>query len=267
MSKSLEDRLRGAKVDFAKAAAGLTRHASKMPKEIVAQFDALAAFSADVEGLVEMLQARSAARRLLDGLETRADQNDLVELGAGRAKFHHVRLIGVQAYLGTSWALADRLVAMAGRIVCTPQASFDAVRPAQLVAQFIQNDRKKQTASALYESVRQTFGWPIAVSYALRNHFLHEGGHLGGVDFFDGPTAASGFAASATGWSRVEERAKSYGVSTEHHRVGSWPATPVNDLRVVLDVCEREVDDSLGVLIGSASSMLVTHIGFIVGED
>jgi hypothetical protein len=53
-----------------------------------------------------------------------------------------------------------------------------------------------------------------------------------------------------------------------HHRAGpNWPTTPRDDLRVVLDVCEREADDALGVLVGSACRTLVAHVGCIVGED
>jgi hypothetical protein len=138
----------------------------------------------------------------------------------------------------------------------------------QLVAHFIDKDRKKNTAAALYESVRQTFGWPIGVSYALRNHFLHDGGRVHGVDFFAGPTASSRFSISLDGWAYVEETAKGYGVEHSHHRAGAaWPTTPRDDLRTVLDVCEREMDDALGVLVGSACRTFVAHVGCMMGED
>jgi hypothetical protein len=268
MTKTLEERLRDAKADLGKVNAGLVRHAGKVPTEVGNQFQMIIAFAGDIEHWIGMIHARAASRRLLDGLEGQADADDLVPLGGTRVKYQHVRLIGVQAYLATSWALADRLAGMVGRVLCTPEAGFDVSRPAQLVAQFVQKERKKSTAGALYESVRQTFGWPIAISYALRNHFVHEGGQLAGADFFDGPMAGSRFVISTDGWARVEEKAKSYGVEPSHHRAGpSWPATPRDDLRVVLDVCERETDDALGVLVGSACRSLVAHVGYMIGED
>jgi hypothetical protein len=199
MSKTLEERLRDAKAELGKIDGALLRHTGKVPSEVGDQFRTVTAFAADIEYWIGMLAARSAARLLLTGLEAQADGNDTVPLGAARAKYQHVRLIGVQAYLATKWALADRLVGMVGRVVCTPEAGFDASRPAQLVAQFVQKERKKNTAAALYDSVRQTFGWPIAVSYALRNHFVHDGGQFSGTDVFDGPTAASRFAISVDG--------------------------------------------------------------------
>lgn len=125
----------------------------------------------------------------------------------------------------------------------------------------------KHTAAMPAYSLRATFGWPIGLSYTLRNHFFHDGGALDGTDFFEGPSATSGFKISEDGWDRIEKRARSYGVDATHHRVGAaWPSAPRDDLRQLIDVCERETDDALGILIGSACRALVSHVGFIVGE-
>jgi len=269
MSKPLRDRLKAAKVELVKVKTLLVKHsnAGKLPVDVVAQFNELAAFEKDVEAWLDMLAAREAARQLLTGLEQQVDSADTVPLGQARVKYQHVRLIGVQAYLASKWALADRLVGMVGRIFCTANAAFDVTQPAQLVSEFVNKERKRNTSAALYESIRQTFGWPIGVSYALRNHFVHDGGQLAGVDFFDGPTATSKFAISAEGWKRIEDKATTYGVAQSHHRVGAaWPSTPRDDLRVVLDVCERETDDALGVLVGSACHSIAIHVGYMHDE-
>jgi hypothetical protein len=97
---------------------------------------------------------------------------------------------------------------------------------------------------------------------------FHDGAYAASEHFFDGPTAASRFAISATGWTRLEQKAKTYGVEPSHHRAGAaWPVAPRDDLRAVLDVCEREVDDALGVLVGSACRTFVAHVGCFIGED
>jgi hypothetical protein len=268
MSKTLDERLRYAKAEFAKVDAALGRHPAKLPNEVVEQFRSVTAFASDIDHLLGMLCGRAAARTLLTGLEAEADADDLVQYGSARVPYQHVRLLGVQAYLATKWALADRLTGMTGRVLCTPAAGFDVSRPARLVAHFVQKERKGTTSGTLYESIRQTFGWPIGVSYALRNHFIHDGAQASGFDLFDGPTAAAGFIMSEAGWNRIEEKAKDYGVDVTHHRVGAnWPKTPRDDLRNVLDVCERELDDALGVLVGSACRALVAHVGCMLGED
>jgi len=269
MSKSLEQRLRDAKAVLDKVDGATTRHAGKLAPDVEKQFKTIAAFASDVEHWIGMLAARSAARALLTGLEGHADANDDVPLGAARAKYQHVRLIGVQAYLATKWALADRLVGMAGHVLCVRNSLQDPKNLPQLVSHFIgSKGPESKTAAVAFYSLRQSFGWPIAVSYALRNHFVHDGGQLAGVDFFDGPTARAGFKISPDGWARIEERAKSYGVEPTHHRVGAaWKPSAGDDLRAVLDVCERETDDALGVLVGSACHSIVAHVGFVLGED
>jgi hypothetical protein len=269
MSKTLEDRLLAAKGELAKVEAVLLKHhgTTRIPADVVTQFNELAAFKADVDAWCGMVAARRAARSLLTDLERQVDDDDTVLLGTSRAKYEHVRLIGVQAYLSTQWALADRLVGMVGRIVCTATAGLNAAQPAQLVSSFVNADRKKAPAASFYQSIRETFGWPIALSYALRNHFVHDGGQLEGVNFFAGAASDAQFKISEAGWQRVEDKARSYGVTSSHHRAGAtWPSAPRDDLRAILDACERETDDALGVLVGSACQALAIHVGYMHGE-
>jgi hypothetical protein len=97
MTKPLNERLHDAKVEFAKADAALLRQPGKVPLEVGDHFRAIIALGGDVEQLLDLIQIRSAARRLLDGLENDPDADDLVPLGTQKAKFRHVRMIGVQA--------------------------------------------------------------------------------------------------------------------------------------------------------------------------
>lgn len=269
MSKDLEERLRVAERELAKIQTVLVAYngRGRVSAEVGNQFEELAAFRNDVDAWCGMIAARCAARNLLTDLEKQVDGDDTVLLGTSRAKYEHVRLVGVQAYLSTNWALADRLVGMAGRIVCTATSGLNTAQPAQLVTSFVNADRKKAPAASFYQSIRDTFGWPIALSYALRNHFVHDGGQLAGVNFFAGAASRARFEVSEAGWQRIEDKATSYGVTSNHQRAGAtWPSAPRDDLRAVLDACERETDDALGVLVGSACHALAIHVGYLHGE-
>ncbi len=58
-----------------------------------------------------------------------------------------------------------------------------------------------------------------------------------------------------------------YGVERSFQSVcASWPSTPKDDLRDVLKVCEQEMDNALGVLLGSACNSLRVHVGLMIGE-
>ncbi|MCU0694664.1 MAG: hypothetical protein MUF54_25075, partial [Polyangiaceae bacterium] len=192
-----------------------------------------------------MLAARETARALLNDLEEHADQNDDVPYGSSRAKFQTVRLLGVQAYLAAQWALADRLFGMAGHVLCIRNSLQDPKNAPQLVSHFVGGKGpESKTAAIVFSSLRQSFGWPISISYALRNHFLHDGA---GGDFFEGPTAAAGFTISTQGWTRIEESVRNYNVNGEHSRLGSsWTPSAGDDLRKILDTCAPEIDEALG---------------------
>jgi hypothetical protein len=267
MSKGLEERLRDAKVELDKTQATMGRHPGKLAHEVEGLFRRVIQFSADVEHWIGLLHARAAAVQLLADLEKGADSEDRVVLGSTRVKFQHARLIGVQSYVTTNWALADRVTGLIGRVICPPNAGANPTSPAQLVSHFVQQEKGKIPAAVVSKSVRHAYGWPIAISYAIRNHFVHDGAQFDGADFFEGPTARAGFRISEDGWKRVIERAESYGVEAAHHRAASWPVAPRDDLRAMLAACECEMDDALGVLLGSACGTLSWHVTCLMGED
>lgn len=268
MSPTLRQRLDGAKATLKTVDVALGRKPGALPADVAKAFRSVVGYRADIDHWITMVDARTAAWGLLDGLESKADADDLVPFGDTRAKFVHVRLTGVQGYVATKWALADRITGMVGRVLCTPDAGLNEASPAQLVSHFVQKDKKRMTAGVLCESLRCAFGWPVGVSYAIRNHFVHDGGQMAGSDFFEASTSASAFRISNDGWARIVTTAqKKYVVDSTHHRAeATWPVSPRDDLRAVLRVCERETDDALGVLLGSACNALSSHVGFMLGD-
>ncbi len=266
MSKTLEERLQDAKAALGKVDGAIARHAGKLASDIETEFKEIAAFATDVDHWNQMIAARQTARALLDNLEQHADQNDDVPFGPSRAKFQTVRLLGVQGYLAGQWALADRLLGMAGHVLFSRNSLQNPKNAPQLVSHFVGGKGPEaKTAAIAFYSLRQSFGWSIAISYALRNHFLHDSA---GGNFFAGPTAASAFKVSAAGWARVADRVKEYNVNATHSRLGStWTPSAGDDLRKILDTCAPEIDEALGVLVGSACQIATAHVGFMLGED
>jgi hypothetical protein len=240
-----------------------------MPTSIEGQFRSSLEAAAGIPYWQELVVAREAVRAYLAGLELRVDADDQIEFGGNLIKFSHARLIGVEAYLSLSWSIADRITEMAGRVLCTADGgALNEANAPKLVSHFMRDsDRKSKTAVMVFDSLRQTFGWAIALSYAIRNHFVHDGG-LKSVEFFEGRTSADAFKSSDAGWRPVERKAIGYNVSSNYLRPrAAWPDAPRDDLRVLLNACEREMDDALGVLLASACNALAVHIGFMLGED
>ena len=278
MTKSLDERLEVAKGTLDQANTLLNVNAG-----LVSVGDQLRRSLATVSSIAhwrELLAARNAARELLSGLEDRIEQDDFVIVQFGtprraaqpmRIKYNQARLIAVEAYLSLTWSLADNISAFAGRVLCSSDGgAFNAQQSPKLVSHFVdvKGSLRQSTAGLMFDSIRQTFGWPIGVSYALRNHFIHDGGQRQEVAFFAGSSSTDRFRVLADGWKNVRNRALSYEVVPDNIRKSAnWPATPEDDLRAVLDVCEREVDDALGVLVGSACAAVSTHLMFLTGND
>jgi hypothetical protein len=109
--------------------------------------------------------------------------------------------------------------------------------------------------------------YAMALGTGLREHELValDMGDGAGGDFFDGPTAASAFKVSAPGWRRIEDRVKEYNVNAAHSRLGNARAPSAgDDLRKILDTCAPEIDEALGVLVGSACQIAMAHVGFML---
>ena len=271
MTRSLEERMKDARNILDSIEKALARHPGKLPADVETLVAATVRSRDDIGHWLRLCEARREARNALDGLETQVDSDDCVPVpfGSSRIKFQLARFLGVQSYVATTWALADSITPMAGPIVCTSPANPKRAQPVQLVQHFINNDRaKEKTAELMFRSVRDSFGWPIGISYAIRNHFVHDGAQKFGADFFEGPSAMSGFRISDDGWKHIQDRVRTkYKVDSAHDRnATSWPDPP-DDLRVVLDDCERVLDEALGVILGSVCGLLHAHVGLMLHED
>lgn len=171
--------------------------------------------------------ARQTARNLVENLEQQADQNDDVPYGVTRVKFQTVRLLGVQGYLAAQWAFADRLVGMAGRVLCVRNSLQDPKNAPQFVSYYVRGGKGPESK-----------------------------------------IAAIAFYFSKSGWEHIEDRMREYKVTAIQCRLRNLRKPSAgDDLRNVLDICAREIDEALGVLVGSACQIAKVHVGFMLGED
>lgn len=86
MSKTLQERLGDAQSVLDHVHAALGRHPAGLPQEVETAFRVLVDYRTDIDHWLGMLEARAAARQLLDALETQADADDCVPLGAAPRK-------------------------------------------------------------------------------------------------------------------------------------------------------------------------------------
>lgn len=204
----------------------------------------------ELEECLQLLRAREAAAAYLAGLEAQADASSgEVPYGGGRLPFDVARVLGVQAYLGVTWSIADKVACVS--------AGFFAKNSKPVVRREI-NILKTFMAengvvpACVCHPLRAGFGWPTALAYAARNHFLHDGGGQDGWVFFSGTAPEAGFTISQKGGEYMERRycRQEMGLDDTMTRAPeAWPWHQ-DDFRRLMSVCVREMDVALGIIVG-----------------
>ncbi|MBX7096833.1 MAG: hypothetical protein K1X89_03890, partial [Myxococcaceae bacterium] len=205
MTKSLAERLQETRGALKACERSLATSGDRIPGEAQKGLELLLAFQHEIDDLLEALEARAASLALLEGLETHMDDGSgSVAVLRQPVKFQHLRLISMQAYLGIQWSIADRITEFVGRVLLPKPGPNNKEKerppPIQLLSHFVGGRAEAQSTAGLIPMVRSTFGWPLAISYELRNVFAHSGGQVEGVDLFAGSHHSAAFQVSKDGW-------------------------------------------------------------------
>lgn len=241
---------------------------ARMPEKVSNLLNGSVSTHNRIQGWQDTLQARESAWKVL---ETIPDREVEVQFGTVRLTFPIARLILVSAYLTSYWSLSDQITSWAGQIFCTQEKGCNPRNRAKLTSHFTGGKANNTGAALIIGSIAPIFGWPVAVLYVLRNQFVHEGGHIDGNQIFLGDQPRDGYLLDKGGWSNVKNRAeqKDDGAKSDQHRMVSppWMDEEQPDLIAILRDCEKEMDDALGILVGSASRLLAAQVTFLLGED
>lgn len=262
---ALPDRIEAARAMLTKLVVELDKNPGKLPSKLDGAMRALAQLTAAFDSALDIYNARVAMRSVLRGLDGRVDTSSgLVDYAGVKMPFWQARLLAVQSYVATSWSLADLITGFVSGVYCQGSIIKNRSHPAKLWEHFIKDDAS--TSAALHTLGRECFGLPVAVSYLIRNLFVHDGGLHEGKSIFEGPLPKDRFALTARGWDLIARRAQyEYKVQvTETRAPEPWP-WPASDVRDIFDICEREIDDLLGILLGTACTTLRDQTAFLLG--
>jgi len=179
--------------------------------------------------------------------------------------FAHARLLGFQGYLATTWAISDHVMRSVGALMCTKETARNREKPPQLWSHVFASS---VLSSATGDLLREAYGWPIAVSYATRNHCLHDAGIVESRLFFEGPRASDGFRVSKGGWDFLSAKAQAdANVKPTNTRLSlEWP-WHVDNLLEHLVVCHEELDRALGMLARWAATAAKMQAAVLLDED
>lgn len=271
MAKTFEEKLKIARETIEEVKQGLIKHSGEIHPKVDDVVRRLLDEYFDVDHWSDLYQARTVALKQLEDLESDADIDGRVSWGRmnQRMPYRQARFLAIQLYLSSAWALADCISEFVGTIFCNSNETLlDSSHP-QLLSHFIEHKAKTKTAYFSLFLLKDTYGWPVAILYHSRNLFVHDGGRIDGVDFFEGSTPTSAFRVSPNAWDKTLKAINDiYDIEeTQCRPRWAFPSDPTKDFREVLKACDSEIDQVLGVLMGTACSSLKSHIDLILGDD
>lgn len=170
--------------------------------------------------------------------------------------YWHVRLSAFQAYVSCTWALYDTITKVCGLLILEDTYAKNPTFSHKLPQIFHSKNEAKLLGIGFNfaSQIKESYGWPIALSYACRNWLLHEGHAQNSVSFFqDSDRTATVQRISLDAFKAVTDRCTEYGVQDTLTMRDSFP-DPKSDLMTCLQVCHEEIDECLSILVAWSCS-------------
>jgi hypothetical protein len=204
-------------------------------------------FVTQLRSVEELLIIRDAALAALLAFPSRtsADSTGMFLYNGFRVTFKVGRYLSFQNYTVTTWAAYDSLAKIAGLLCCTDELSKNPQKPVKLYEDFLQ--RKNCVGTRVRDHLKGAYGWPISISYKVRNWLAHDGHCHDGTEMFryDSPTGSGEFELLDEAWEIIE---KGCGAEANQTRLRSFPdAKP--DLARGLETCHEEADEAMAFLL------------------
>ncbi|WP_204104044.1 MULTISPECIES: hypothetical protein [Spirulina sp. CCY15215] len=218
-----------------------------------------------------IIDAREYARQILQNLRDSSSSDitsDLVEFQGMQLPFSVARLLGFQSYLPITWSICDLVTKEIGKFVCISSDTWKTNKPAKLWEHFVRDNKASAFQSHFF--LKESYGFPIGISYAIRNHFVHDAALYDGNSLFESESISNGFQISNTGKKYLQDKMQQYkinqnqirGVNLSHNWYDEH-----EDLLELLELCHRELDDALGCLIGWSVGTAKLQVKFLLERD
>jgi hypothetical protein len=180
--------------------------------------------------------------------------------------FKQGRYLVLQSYVTTAWAMYDALAKVAGILCCVDERSKNNAKPVKLPEDFLRG--QKFVGARVHDHLKGAYGFPIALSYAVRNWLVHDGHSHNGIELFksDGPPGAS-YEISAAAWAKIEEKViGEYKAEPAHTRLRPFPNVSA-DLLSGLEGCHEEADEAIGFVLSWAVGAARLQASILLPRD
>ena len=177
--------------------------------------------------------------------------------------FKQGRYLAFQNYLATTWALYDALAKVAGILCCNDELSKNKQKPVKLVEDFLRG--KNSVGGRMHDHLKGAYGWPISISYKIRNWLVHDGHSQDGVELFkyDAPANSTEFEMSDDAWDIISKKCNAESTQT---RLRVFPNVK-NDLAEGLAICHKETDEAIGFVLLWATGVAKLQASLLFPRD
>jgi hypothetical protein len=231
-------------------------------------FDRLRAYSAQLAESRNLIDARDAALAAVNSFPSQVNpDNPATLLYNGIAvPFWQGRLLLMQSYMGTCWAIYDNLSKVAGILICTDKSARNPTKPVKLQEDLLRLENS--VGAHIQDHLKGGYGWPIGVSYAVRNWVIHDGNSQDGIELFRYSTHETApYQLSDEAWTKIVERCNNkYKVDDTHTRLILFPDVR-NNLAAGIAACNAEVDEAIGFVLLAATGGVKLHAQILFRRD
>ena len=167
----------------------------------------------------------------------------------------HLRFV---AYMTTTWSIYDRLANVCGRLTTGDSDLANHVKQnPKLYEHFL--EEKQKFGFGVQDTISKMYAWPIAVSYQIRNWFVHEGFDRENTPLFSEDTATKCFIMHEDARKHIATR---YDDTTARKCCLKASADPWDkgDLIEILEKYHEEIDTMFTSLLKWSTASFVAQI-------
>jgi hypothetical protein len=155
---------------------------------------------------------------------------------------------------------------VAGFLSCTDKKAKDLSKPAKLPDDLLRGE--DAVGARVRDHIKGAYAWPIALSYAVRNWFVHDGYANSSVELFkfDAPDPGP-FELRDDAWQSILAKCTgSYAAQDTQTRLPTPPDIR-SDLLEGLETCHAEVDEVMSFVLLWATGSTKLQVNFLFGRD
>jgi hypothetical protein len=176
---------------------------------------------------------------------------DKIKLVEDEIPFIYGRTIFLQGYLATKWSIYDTLTEIIGKLVFTDAiAANPKIFPRLPENIILTKDAKGVIGARMHKIMKNSYSYPILLSYSLRNIHVHDN-PLGYENIFssNAPNKPDCFIINEIIYDGLKDKYPWLDKSFSKRDESDWDS---RDITVILQYCETEVDDAMRILLNWA---------------